>query len=61
MDPSQAFKMAALAEDEVMLSSQARNFPGRNGYPKARHYLASAETVAAFALTGRITDPRSAS
>jgi 3-isopropylmalate/(R)-2-methylmalate dehydratase large subunit len=47
-----------MSEQEAMISTQARNFPGRNGHPKARHYLASAATVAASALTGRITDPR---
>jgi 3-isopropylmalate/(R)-2-methylmalate dehydratase large subunit len=55
---NQAFNMGALAEEEVMISTQARNFPGRNGHPKARHYLASAITVAASALHGRISDPR---
>jgi len=55
---NQAFNMGALAEDEVMISTQARNFPGRNGHPKARHFLASTLTVAASAVTGRITDPR---
>ena len=55
---NQAFNMGALAEDEVMISNQARNFPGRNGHPNARHYLGSALTVAASALNGRLTDPR---
>ncbi len=56
---NQAFNMGALAEEEVMISTQARNFPGRNGHPKARHFLASPLSVAAAAIHGRITDPRS--
>jgi homoaconitate hydratase family protein len=56
---NQAFNMGAMAEDEVMISTQARNFPGRNGHPNARHYLGSTLTVAASAIKGRITDPRS--
>jgi 3-isopropylmalate/(R)-2-methylmalate dehydratase large subunit len=55
---NQAYNMGAMAEDEVMVSTQARNFPGRNGHPKAQHYLGSTWTVAAAALNGKITDPR---
>jgi len=55
---NQAVNMGAMSEEEVMISNQARNFPGRNGHPKARHYLASALTVAVSALKGRISDPR---
>jgi len=55
---NQAVNMGAMAEHEVMISNQARNFPGRNGHPKARHYLASASTVAASALHGKISEPR---
>ena len=55
---NQAVNMGAMCADEVMISNQARNFPGRNGSPHARHYLASTHTVAAAALTGRIQDPR---
>jgi homoaconitate hydratase family protein len=55
---NQAFNMGALAADEVMISTQARNFPGRNGHPEARHFLGSALTVAASAINGKITDPR---
>lgn len=55
---NQAVNMGAMSAEEVMISNQARNFPGRNGDPKARHYLASAKTVAASALKGKICDPR---
>jgi 3-isopropylmalate/(R)-2-methylmalate dehydratase large subunit len=55
---NQAVNMGALAEGEVILSTQARNFPGRNGHPKARHYLASVHTVAASAIAGKVSDPR---
>jgi 3-isopropylmalate/(R)-2-methylmalate dehydratase large subunit len=56
---NQAVNMGAMSESEAMISNQARNFPGRNGSPKARHYLGSADTVAASARAGKITDPRS--
>jgi homoaconitate hydratase family protein len=52
---NQAVNMGAMSEEEVMISNQARNFPGRNGHPKARHYLASARTVALSALEGKIS------
>ena len=52
---NQAVNMGAMSEEEVMISNQARNFPGRNGHPKARHYLGSAQTAAAPALKGAIT------
>lgn len=55
---NQAVNMGALARGERMISTQARNFPGRNGSRDAAHYLASAATVAASAVAGEITDPR---
>jgi 3-isopropylmalate/(R)-2-methylmalate dehydratase large subunit len=54
---NQAYNMGALAPGEVMISTHARNFPGRNGSPDAEMYLASAATVAASAVTGTITSP----
>jgi 3-isopropylmalate dehydratase large subunit len=47
-----------LAEDEICIASGSRNFLGRMGHRDAQVYLASAATVAASALAGRITDPR---
>jgi 3-isopropylmalate/(R)-2-methylmalate dehydratase large subunit len=57
---NQAANMGAMAAGEAMISTHARNFPGRNGSPQAQMYLASALTVAASALTGTIADPRDA-
>ncbi|MHB9099268.1 MAG: aconitate hydratase [Syntrophales bacterium] len=49
----------APATGAVSVRSFNRNFPGRSGTPDAQVYLASAETCAAAALSGVLTDPRS--
>ena len=41
-----------------VIASTARNFKGRMGAASSRIWLGSPYTVAAAAVTGRITDPR---
>jgi 3-isopropylmalate/(R)-2-methylmalate dehydratase large subunit len=48
----------SFAPNETVISSTARNFKGRMGPPSTQVYLASAYTVAASAVAGRIADPR---
>ncbi len=47
-----------LADDQICLSSTARNFKGRMGALGSQVYLASPYTVAASAVAGEMLDPR---
>jgi 3-isopropylmalate/(R)-2-methylmalate dehydratase large subunit len=48
-----------MGDGNVAISSANRNFRGRLGNDQSEIWIGSAATVAASALTGRITDPRS--
>ncbi len=52
------YHMGVLGNGEVCLTASTRNFKGRMGSPSSEVYMASARTVAASAVAGRIIDSR---
>lgn len=53
------YHMGVVGPGEVCLTSSTRNFTGRMGSTDADIYMAAPATVAASAIAGYITDPRS--
>ena len=56
--PCAGGRIGGVADGEASINTGTRNDYGRLGSSKAEIYLGSAATVAASAVTGRITDPR---
>jgi 3-isopropylmalate/(R)-2-methylmalate dehydratase large subunit len=56
--PCNGGHLGLLAPGQVCISSTSRNFKNRMGAPGSEVYLASPATVAASAVSGRISDPR---
>src|SRR5699024_10665345 len=54
--PSDTF--GRLTNQEVCMSTTTRNCPVRMGSKESQVYLSSPYTVAASAVTGKVTDPR---
>ncbi len=53
------YHMGVIGPGEVCITSSTRNFTGRMGSTEAEIFMASPATVAASAIAGYITDPRS--
>jgi 3-isopropylmalate dehydratase large subunit len=55
--PCVGMHQGILASNDILLSTQNRNFKGRAGSINSQIYLASPATVAVSAIEGKITDP----